>query len=98
MDGGAQIVLDSVEAVFPDKISFITTEARLTQKSVETDNGREKPVFKVKLKLAPATASRYNHLLKGGMTGNGYVRTDAAQAWPSESCFQLGIFMLRTIT
>lgn len=85
----ARIVLDSVDAVFPAKISFIASEAQFTPKAVETANEREKLVFKVKLKLAPATAVRYQRLLKGGMTGNGYVRTDAAQAWPSALAVKL---------
>ncbi|KPN72133.1 HlyD family secretion protein [Neisseria sp. 83E34] len=85
----ARIVLDSVDAVFPAKISFIATEAQFTPKSVETENEREKLMFKVKLKITPETASRYNRLLKGGMTGNGYVRTDAAQTWPSELAVKL---------
>ncbi|SUA36404.1 antibiotic resistance efflux pump component [Neisseria zoodegmatis] len=85
----ARIVLDSVEAVFPAKISFIATEAQFTPKSVETQNEREKLVFRVKLKIPADTALRYKGLLKGGMTGNGYVRTDAAQAWPSELAVKL---------
>lgn len=85
----ARIVLDSVDAVFPAKISFIATEAQFTPKSVETANEREKLVFKVKLKITPETASRYNRLLKGGMTGNGYVRTGAGQTWPSELAVKL---------
>ncbi|MFS6937273.1 HlyD family secretion protein [Neisseria animaloris] len=87
--GEARIVLDSVEAVFPAKISFIATEAQFTPKSVETQNEREKLVFRVKLKIPADTALKYKGLLKGGMTGNGYVRTDDAAQWPSELAVKL---------
>ncbi|OSI10628.1 HlyD family secretion protein [Neisseria zoodegmatis] len=87
--GEARIVLDNVEAVFPAKISFIATEAQFTPKSVETQNEREKLVFRVKLKIPADTALKYKGLLKGGMTGNGYVRTDDAAQWPSELAVKL---------
>ena len=39
-------------------------------------------MYKITLKIPPDIAKRYNRLLKGGMTGNGYVRTDRSQPWP----------------
>ena len=39
-------------------------------------------MYKIKLKIPSDIAKRYNRLLKGGMTGNGYVRTDRSQPWP----------------
>ncbi|OSI12749.1 HlyD family secretion protein [Neisseria canis] len=87
--GEARIVLDSVKAVFPAKISFIATDAQFTPKSVETQNEREKLVFRVKLKIPADTALKHKGLLKGGMTGNGYVRTDDAAQWPSELTVKL---------
>ena len=70
----ARIVLDGIDAVFPANISFIATDAQFTPKNVETANERAKLMFKVKLKVPSETALKYNRLLKGGMTGNGYVR------------------------
>ena len=35
------------------------------------------------------TAAKYNRLLKGGMTGNGFVKTDDKAAWPSELAVKL---------
>ncbi|MDO4642641.1 MAG: HlyD family efflux transporter periplasmic adaptor subunit [Cardiobacteriaceae bacterium] len=79
----ARIVLDGIDAVFPAKISFIASDAQFTPKTVETVNEREKLVFKVTLKIPRDTALRYERLLKGGMTGNGYVRSDTNQPWPA---------------
>lgn len=85
----ARIILDGLSAVFPAKISFIATDAQFTPKSVETQNEREKLIFKVKLKIPPEAALQYRGLLKGGMTGNGYVRMDNSQQWPSELAVRL---------
>lgn len=78
----ARLVLDGIDAVFPAQVSFIASEAQFTPKTVETADEREKLVFRVKLKVPADVAQRYDRLLKGGMTGDGYVRRDSAQAWP----------------
>ena len=85
----ARIVLDGVAAVFPAKISFIATEAQFTPKAVETASERAKLMFKVKLKVPAETALQYNGLLKGGMTGNGFVRIQNATQWPAELTVRL---------
>jgi len=48
----------------------------------ETAAEREKLVFRVKLKVAPELAGQYAPYVKAGLTGYGYVRGDANQAWP----------------
>ena len=78
----ARLVLDGIDAVFPAQVSFIASEAQFTPKAVETADEREKLVFRVKLKVPTEVAQRYDRLLKGGMTGDGYVRRDSTQAWP----------------
>ena len=78
----ARLVLDGIDAVFPAQVSFIASEAQFTPKAVETADEREKLVFRVKLKVPAEVAQRYDRLLKGGMTGDGYVRRDSSQAWP----------------
>ncbi|KLT73314.1 acriflavin resistance protein [Neisseria arctica] len=85
----ARIVLDNIDAVFPAKISFIATSAQFTPKAVETADERAKLMFKVRLKVPAEVALRYEGLLKGGMTGNGYVRTDAQAQWPANLAVRL---------
>ena len=87
--GEARIVLDGLNAVFPAQIAFIATDAQFTPKAVETQTERDKLMFKVKLKIPEATALQYQGLLKGGMTGNGYVRMDEQTQWPSELTVKL---------
>ncbi|WP_066566762.1 HlyD family secretion protein [Snodgrassella sp. CFCC 13594] len=79
----ARIVLDGLDAVFPATVDYIAAEAQFTPKYVETANEREKLMYKVKLSIPAEVAKRYSGLLKGGLTGNGYVRVDAKQAWPA---------------
>ena len=85
----ARIRLDGIDAVFPAKIQFIATDAQFTPKAVETIDERAKLMFKVKLRIPRETAEKYNRLLKGGMTGNGFVKTDGKAAWPSELAVKL---------
>lgn len=84
----ARIKLDGIDAVFPAKIKFIATDAQFTPKSVETESERAKLMFKVKLQVPVEVASRYNRLLKGGLTGNGFVKTDSG-AWPADLAVKL---------
>lgn len=83
-----RIVLDGLEAVFPATISFIAQEAQFTPKSVETVDERAKLMFKVKLKIPAEVAASLRGLLKGGMTGNGYVRRPG-QPWPTQLTVRL---------
>lgn len=85
----ARIVLDGLNAVFPAKIKFIADQAQFTPKYVETADEREKLMYKVKLAIPSEIALRYNQLLKGGMTGNGYVRLDSRANWPKQWAIQL---------
>mgnify|MGYP000895116223 CR=1 FL=1 len=83
-----RIVLDGLDSVFPATISFIAQEAQFTPKSVETVDERAKLMFKVKLKIPAEVAASLRGLLKGGMTGNGYVRRPG-QGWPSQLTVRL---------
>ena len=89
VDGEARIVLDGIDAVFPAQISFIATDAQFTPKAVETKNERAKLMFKIRLKVPVETALKYRGLLKGGMTGNGYVRMDEQTPWPADLAVRL---------
>lgn len=85
----ARIVLDGIAAVFPAKITFIASDAQFTPKSVETQSEREKLMFKVKLKVPSETALQYKGVLKGGLTGNGYVRLNGQDEWPQQLAVKL---------
>ncbi|MBB3388432.1 HlyD family secretion protein [Rhizobium sp. BK275] len=81
----ARIILDPApQYVVPATVSFVSSQAQFTPKTVETQDEREKLVFRVKLKIAPDLLKDYESRVKTGVRGIGYVRTDPKLAWPAE--------------
>ncbi len=83
MGDDARIMLDAFKEPLPAYISFVSPESEFTPKYVETQAERDKLLYRVKLQIPLEAARRYAGILKSGMTGNGYVRTDASQPWPA---------------
>lgn len=80
----ARIVLDADPAyVIPATISFVAAEAQFTPKTVETEDEREKLMYRVKLAINPQLLKTYRKYVKAGLTGNAYVRLDPDAAWPT---------------
>jgi HlyD family secretion protein len=81
----ARIILDPIpQYVIPATVSFVSSEAQFTPKTVETSDEREKLMFRVKLKIAPDLLKDYESRVKTGIRGIGYVRTNPATAWPAD--------------
>lgn len=80
----ARIVFDDLETgPVAARIAYVSPEAQFTPKYVETATEREQLVYRVRLRVTRAAQKDLGGLLKAGMTGEGYVRTDAAAPWPS---------------
>jgi HlyD family secretion protein len=78
-----RIVLDAAPAyVVPANVSFVAAEAQFTPKFVETENEREKLMYRIKLKIDPKLLETYRDYVKAGLTGDAYVRVQADAAWP----------------
>lgn len=81
----ARIVLDPVpQYVIPATVSFVAADAQFTPKSVETQEEREKLMFRVKLKLDADILRKYSRRVKTGVRGLGIVRTNSATPWPDD--------------
>jgi HlyD family secretion protein len=81
----ARIILDPVpQYVVPASISFVAADAQFTPKTVETQEEREKLMFRVKLQLNADVLKQYSRRVKTGVRGLGIVRTQTATAWPSD--------------
>jgi HlyD family secretion protein len=81
----ARIILDPVpEYVVPASVSFVAADAQFTPKTVETQEEREKLMFRVKLQLDADVLKQYSRRVKTGVRGLGIVRTKTATAWPSD--------------
>lgn len=86
----ARIVLDPApEYVIPATVSFVASDAQFTPKTVETQDEREKLMFRVKLRIASSLLKQYESRVKIGVRGVSYVRTDQATAWPAELAVKL---------
>jgi HlyD family secretion protein len=78
-----RIVLDAAPAyVVPANVSFVAAEAQFTPKFVETENEREKLMYRIKLKIDPKLLETYRDYVKAGLTGDAYVKVQADAAWP----------------
>ena len=65
-------------------IKFVAIVALFTPKSVETQNERERMVFRVKAKISSETLRQNNSHIKSGMPGMAYVRLDPPVPWPAK--------------
>jgi len=86
----ARVIADPIpQYVIPATISFVATDAQFTPKSVETEEERQKLMFRVKLQGEPKVLDKYHRFVKTGVRGLGFVRTDPKIAWPEELVVKL---------
>lgn len=78
-----RLVLDGIDAVFPATITFISATSQFTPKFVETSKERDKLMYKVRVQFARDIAKQYRPFLKGGATGEVYLRINTEKEWPS---------------
>lgn len=84
LNSEARIVLDALPGQpIPATVSFVAPKAQFTPREVETRSEREKLMFRLKVKAAPAWLSAHRDLAKSGMPGVAYVRLDAGTPWPA---------------
>lgn len=81
----ARLVLDAIpQYVIPARISFVEDVAQFTPKTVETQEEREKLMFRVKAQIDPELLRRHLSQVKTGLPGMAYVKLDARVPWPPE--------------
>ncbi len=86
----ARIILDPApDYVVPVTVSFVATDAQFTPKTVETQDEREKLMFRVKLQIASSLLKQYETQVKIGVRGAAYVRSGRNIPWPSELTVKL---------
>lgn len=79
----ARIVLDAAPQ-YPIRatVSYVSPMAQFTPKTVETEEERHNLTFRVKLQIPKERLAQYEPLVKFGLPGMGYVRSDQSKAWP----------------
>ena len=64
-------------------VSFVSPEAQITPKQVETKSERDKLMFRVKIQVPQELVSGYIERIKTGVRGVGYVKIKESAVWPS---------------
>ncbi|PQO47023.1 HlyD family secretion protein [Blastopirellula marina] len=83
MGAEARIILDAApQYVIPAKISFISDVAQFTPKTVETEEERQKLMFRLKAQIDPELLQKHIRSVKTGLPGMVYVRLDDDKPWP----------------
>jgi HlyD family secretion protein len=81
----ARIVPDAYpEHVIPAKVVFIASQAQFTPKTVETKDERDKLMFRVRVRIDPERLRGRAEIVRSGLPGVAYVRTDPHTAWPPQ--------------
>lgn len=81
----ARLVLDAApQYVIPAQISFVADVAQFTPKMVETEEERQKLMFRIKARIDPDLLRKHLHQVKTGLPGMVYVRLDPQASWPPE--------------
>ncbi|WP_034298803.1 HlyD family secretion protein [Herbaspirillum sp. RV1423] len=80
-----RLILDAApQYVIPAKISFVSSTAQFTPKTVETASERQKLMFRVKAQIAPDLLAKHLKLVKTGLPGVAWVKLGAQPDWPPE--------------
>jgi HlyD family secretion protein len=78
-----RLILDaSPQYVIPARVSFVADVAQFTPKSVETEQEREKLVFRIKAQLPPDLLKKHITQVKTGLPGVAYLRLNSGTPWP----------------
>lgn len=81
----AHIVLDAAsEYVIPARVSYVSSVAQFTPKTVETESEREKLMFRIKTRIDPELLMKHVEQVKTGLPGVAYLKLDAEAKWPAE--------------
>jgi HlyD family secretion protein len=77
-----RLILDAVpQYVFPATISYVSSTAQFTPKTVETSSERQKLMFRVKAQLDPELLQKHLHRVKTGLPGVVWVKIDPKAPW-----------------
>lgn len=79
-----RLILDAIpQYAVPAKVSFVADVAQFTPKTVETEEERQKLMFRIKAQISRELLRKYIEQVKTGLPGMAYVKLDPAAGWPS---------------
>jgi HlyD family secretion protein len=78
-----RLVLDAApQWVVPAEVRFVADVAQFTPKTVETEEERQKLMFRVRAQVPKDLLQKYIDYVKTGLPGVAYVRLDPEAEWP----------------
>jgi HlyD family secretion protein len=84
MGAEARIILDAApNLVIPANVTFVADVAQFTPKTVETQEERQKLMFRVKATIPADLLRKHLSKVKTGLPGVAYVKIDPNAAWPA---------------
>ncbi|TDX31049.1 HlyD family secretion protein [Modicisalibacter xianhensis] len=79
------LVLDAApQYVIPARVSYVSSVAQFTPKTVETASEREKLMFRVKARIDPQLLEQHVDKVKTGLPGMAYLKLDDTLDWPED--------------
>ena len=79
-----RLVLDAApQYVIPAEVTFVADVAQFTPKTVETEEERQKLMFRIKAGIPQSLLRKYIRQVKTGLPGMAYVRLDPQTEWPT---------------
>ncbi|MGB3390404.1 MAG: HlyD family efflux transporter periplasmic adaptor subunit [Pseudaminobacter sp.] len=79
-----RLILDAApQFVIPAKATFVADVAQFTPKTVETEEERQKLMFRVKAQIEPDLLRKYVQQVKTGLPGTAYIKLDPNAEWPA---------------
>lgn len=80
----ARVVLDALpDIAIPAKVTFISPKAQFTPKQIETQDEREKLMFRVKVTIDYNLLKEHMQKVKTGLPGIAYIPLTENAIWPS---------------
>ncbi|RTE94255.1 HlyD family efflux transporter periplasmic adaptor subunit [Bradyrhizobium sp. LVM 105] len=80
-----RLVLDAApQWVIPAKATFVASVAQFTPRTVETEEERQKLMFRIKAHISPELLRRRIEQVKTGLPGRAFIRIDPNAEWPAQ--------------
>ena len=78
------LLLDAApQYVIPANVSYVSSTAQFTPKSVETASERQKLMFRVKAQISRELLRKHLKLVKTGLPGTAWLKLDPQAQWPT---------------
>jgi HlyD family secretion protein len=83
MGSEVHVVLDALpQYVIPAEVSYVSSTAQFTPKTVETASERQKMMFRVKAQINHELLHKYFKQVKTGLPGIAWLKIDPNATWP----------------